>query len=812
MAEHYDVFISYRRSDGGKLAERIYDYLTEKGLHVFFDREEMVKGQYFDEQIRYHVTHCPNYIFIGTPEAFAFRTDEFDYVAEEIRIALAEHDKSPETHFVLPVMAAGTNFPPETAFPKGTEKLSKCDALFLRGSMPTDNELLEILKAVTTVNKHNLWNAAKHWLENSKKEGARFASLHIERSIMPKAGRKRSARDEHGAALPIRVYRKEQDGEGHSSQTERQPLLEAFGTTEGHLYLIGEGGIGKTTALIRVMNDAYEDDKNGAKQYTPSAQVPIFVELSRVPDTNDAKAALYHNGQSSFIRRAIYQQLRQDRSIKQLSKAGVGELDEAFTISPEAAVLPVNDLLTKKTPAPEYLLLLDGLNETSRAEIESAGGLPVVTMIIGEIQWLMENCRNVRIVLTSRTDDTAINDDRLTRLYLSGLEDDAMRGYLADKKLPAKRIDKAQSQAELWETLRIPLFLTIYATLSGRQEVSSRGEILRVFFSERRENLGVYTAGSRIEEVGKDVEKAASATNAKRIDVKMQNFFLDFLLPEIGWRMERKGAFYFSAENVAAAIEAVLTDEGDTAVCGKYGKALFKKYREGSDAKTHTKSTAKKILKKLGDDIGEVTETVLNCCVLSLGIMQESNGEYGFEHHHFRDYFAAVKNIHSLRLALFASEKKDPDTVEACLTEIKKDVISPEVRRFMGEYLSENKNAPVFENGAWQYNVPTSLEDRNLIKRALDIFRGRFGEEVGYGVYNLIEILKDVRGDLSKENLSRLDLTPVTLNGTDLGKPGILAVLTGAKVGHNNLFPVGHSNAVNSAVYSPDGTRIVTAS
>ena len=582
MAEIYDVFLSYRRSDGGKLAERIYDYLTGKGLHVFFDREEMVKGQYFDEQIRYHVTNCPNYILIGTPEAFAFRTDEFDYVAEEIRIALAEHDKSPETRHVLPVMTAGTSFPPETAFTEGTEKLPKCDAVFcLRGSMPTDNELLEILKAVTTVNKHNLWNAAKHWLENSKKEGARFASLHIEQSIMPKAGRKRAANDEHGAALPIRVYRKEQDGEGHSSQTERQPLLEAFGTTEGHLYLIGEGGIGKTTALIRVMNNAYEDDKKGPKQYAPSAQVPIFVELSRAPDTNDAKAALYHNGQSSFIRRAIYQQLRQDRSIKQLSKAGVGELDEAFTISPEAAVLPVNDLLTQKTPAPEYLLLLDALNETSRAEIESAGGLPVVTMIIGEIQWLMENCPNVRIVLTSRTDDTAINDDRLTRLYLSGLEDDAMRDYLADKKLPAKRIDKAQSQADLWETLRIPLFLTIYATLSGRQEVSSRGEILRVFFSERRENLGVYTVGSRIEEVRQDVEKAASATNAKRIDVKMQNFFLDFLLPEIGWRMERKGAFYFSAEDVAAAIEAVLTDESVTAVCGKYGKALFKKYREG---------------------------------------------------------------------------------------------------------------------------------------------------------------------------------------------------------------------------------------
>ena len=39
----YDVFLSYRRSDGFNLAYEIYKYLTASGLRVFFDKEKMVE-------------------------------------------------------------------------------------------------------------------------------------------------------------------------------------------------------------------------------------------------------------------------------------------------------------------------------------------------------------------------------------------------------------------------------------------------------------------------------------------------------------------------------------------------------------------------------------------------------------------------------------------------------------------------------------------------------------------------------------------------------------------------------------------------
>ena len=83
----YDVFISYRRSDGLKDAEALYRYLIEKGLRVFFDKYEMIDGHYFTTQIKNNLLMAPNYIFLATPKALAFREGE-DWVRTEIEIAI----------------------------------------------------------------------------------------------------------------------------------------------------------------------------------------------------------------------------------------------------------------------------------------------------------------------------------------------------------------------------------------------------------------------------------------------------------------------------------------------------------------------------------------------------------------------------------------------------------------------------------------------------------------------------------------------------------------------------------------------------
>ena len=171
----------------------------------------------------------------------------------------------------------------------------------------------------------------------------------------------------------------------------------------------------------------------------------------------------------------------------------------------------------------------------------------------------------------------------------------------------------------------------------------------------------------------------------------------------------------------------------------------------------------------------------------------------------------AVHDVNLLRIAVCAFED-EPELAFESLAPFRAIPNHREKSIFIGEILGERHNATVLVDEKLKYNVPDKPCDRNLIKRALDNFRGRFGDDVGYGVYNLIEILKLVRENLSGANLSKLDFSHVNLNGSPLDECNKRTLLTGAKLVHNTLFPVGHSDSVNSAVFNREGTRIVTAS
>lgn len=782
MSKANDAFISYRRSDGDALAKELYRYLDENGLRVFFDVNELttaeLDGESFPDVLREGVRNSSAFVLIATPDAFAFREKE-DWVLEEIKTALEMRSKS-EDYKIITLMAE--DFAKPSELPKELDGFDKFNQI-----APGENQLKRVLAAVTKINRHNLWNAGQRWLENSRKEGGRFASLDIDRTIMPKA--KKRGKAEKFEQMPINVSEQKKDEKGGTTQGEERSLLSALSSTSGNIYLIGQGGIGKTTALISIMNDAYD-----GKTYSETAQIPLFIELSRAPDTY---GKLYESGESTFIRRAIYQQVCGYKSIKEVPQSGVDAVDE---------------LLKKETDSPEYILLLDGLNETSRVLLEEASGYAVITMIMREIEWIINNCPNVRVMLTSRTDETEIKHESITRLHLSGVDDDTIRTYLTARKLPKKRIEAAFTDKKLLETIRIPLFLTMYATLKNADEVSSQGEIFRVFFSERRDNLNTYNVQSRAEEVDENVRKAASASQKARINTKMQYFILDFILPEIAFEMEREGAFYYDITKITEIIDPVLTDVSETAVCGRYGKDLFSKYREGT--RIHTASVAKSMIEKLGDDIIEVAENIIDCAVYSLAIMQQGQDGYGFMHHHIRDYFAAVRNVNFLRLAEYIFRRGEADIARECLAYLNEAIVSPSVRRFIFEYTGEFKNAPVRgSEDAISYPAIPASSDRELLSRSLDIFRDVFDGSSTRAVSNIITIIKEARGSLCAANLSRLDLTRTSIGDVPLGRgDGPIAELTGAKINDSTLIPLGRYGSVDSAEYSPDGRYILTAS
>ena len=89
----YDVFISYRRSDGSEIASLLAEYLRAKGLRVFFDKNEIKDSQDFKDRIENSLRQAPNYLLIATTAAFQFYTDQEDWVKREMEIPsnLLEH-------------------------------------------------------------------------------------------------------------------------------------------------------------------------------------------------------------------------------------------------------------------------------------------------------------------------------------------------------------------------------------------------------------------------------------------------------------------------------------------------------------------------------------------------------------------------------------------------------------------------------------------------------------------------------------------------------------------------------------------------
>lgn len=797
-----DVFISYRRVQGEEIAQSLYRFLDSKGLRVYFDKIDMQDGKPFPSQLESALKTAPNYVLIVTQNVFTHGSEERDWVWREIELALKEYKKSPLERTLTVVVPYGVEIPMWEDLPEEIRDIADVQRIGQRTEqidLPIGNvwniEFERVFVAVTELNRRNLWYAAHRWLENSKRPGGRFASLHIEESIMPDASLQKSAN------LPVNVSM-----EQNSSYESKKPLLDVLSETKGNLYLIGQGGIGKTTALMSIMNHAYENSA-----YTEKAQIPIFVELSFAPDSSFGK--IYEDGVSTFIRRSIFRQVRMNQTIRQVGSEEIDDLKELFQLPYELAVKPITDLLNKEKPAPEYLLLLDGLNEVSIREIEletsdCSGKIKtsIYRMIWREIEWIADNCPNVRIILTSRSDEDAL--DNITRLYLNELSGSVVIDYLINGNVAPTQVEKVQKDSVLLETLRIPLFLTMYTALENKSEATAAGEILKAFFHERRKNIEKYTIKSRLDEIHKNLGETSAHDLVGRITPEMYSFILDFILPEIAWNMEREGEFYLNKIKIKKYIEPVLSNFDDLSICGDYGQEAFEDLKI-TDARVHTKTTANKWL-ELSADFAVVNEIIINICANAFGILQKTGTRYGFIHQHIRDYFAAIKNINTMRLSVYMFEEDEKELALECINRAFKDEpISVSVRRFVGEYLGEHKNRPYFADEKWNYGVPDHLCDRSILSRVLNVFRCCNSPDYGHAIYSIISILKETRYDLSGENLSYLDLTKIDLSNHINGKQTLSTNFTGTLLSKYTLCGFFISDKIENVFLTKDEKEVV---
>lgn len=201
----------------------------------------------------------------------------------------------------------------------------------------------------------------------------------------------------------------------------------------------------------------------------------------------------------------------------------------------------MEQLLNTDKENTRYLLLLDGLNEVSKKQLSTKEkdflGTPS-ELIVDEIKELLEKHKNITAIITSRADETLYDlDASFKRLYLTGVSEPVIEDYLANCKIPFEMVCK---NSRLMETLKTPLFLKLYAQLYNTADISTPGEILYAFFSERSTK---YTVRNRIAEIKLDRKKAGDGYVSNSLDEKMQWFILDFILPENGWYMEKNSLY-----------------------------------------------------------------------------------------------------------------------------------------------------------------------------------------------------------------------------------------------------------------------------
>ena len=303
------------------------------------------------------------------------------------------------------------------------------------------------------INQEIIRQAGAEWYRKQKKTGNRFSKLIPDRKLIPLAGN-----------MPITVYHK------YENENE-QPLLDAITNTSEHLYLIGEGGIGKTTALFSIMKSAYDPAPN---EEVIIKQIPIFIELSKAYDPDD-----FINGRSRFIEHSVQKQAQDSLNRKVDWESQL----EALFLYPQG-----NEA--------EFILLLDGLNEVSRDELE---GRTIVTMVIAEIHNIIAEWKNVRVILTSRSQENRLNAG-IKSLNLSGIKEENIKWYLEQAGFSNSRIEAINNNQKLMEVLSIPLFLVLYANINEEKELLTRGEILHAFFTQKK---GSYSIRNRTDEISK---------------------------------------------------------------------------------------------------------------------------------------------------------------------------------------------------------------------------------------------------------------------------------------------------------------------
>lgn len=422
-----------------------------------------------------------------------------------------------------------------------------------------------------------------------------------------------------------------------STAIDSAPSLEGSDDNNRLVFLYGDGGMGKSTALYDYMRET-------------ASVTPIYIELSQYR---------FIDRDSSFVFKKIFE----DICNKFIDAAGFVEKERLSRI--EDILMESLKVPDSNDPRPQYVLLLDGYNEISR---EDRGGFDV------EIARIIDTWKNCRIVITGRNLPTGYEGKEITtyehfsRFEFIGISEDE-RKSLVEKKYP-ERIVRIQHDERLWDVLRIPMFMGMFIQFDSN-------------LFDDGQNISIHTRGEILDQFILKTERDAAKHIAQRHSDVMTNqaalrpFLVRYALPFVANEMDRDRSFVMSEfQLVQAANKAweLFDDEENLMVGCLLGIDVPEKPKKIKQIFTH----------------------ILNSEASYCYKYKTSTATYSFVHRYFRDYFAAkhVQNILNIAKALGENGLSRDEQLQFTKDYGLDYTWSDDVCILLGEIIGDYKNEP----------------------------------------------------------------------------------------------------------------------
>lgn len=619
--------------------------------------------------------------------------------------------------------------------------------------------------------RKNIWTASQQDYFISHREGNRFAALNIIERLLPKGYIEPEIMDFHF----------------NSNNKELKCIDDICDSTNDNISITGEGGIGKTTFLQKVLERTFGTEES-PKEYNLDCPIPIFVELNRCPK----EIGEWYNDRyqkTNFITRHI-------ADIIQSSVAKYRDYSSLLEIIE-------NEFRTNPFDSPQkYLLLLDGFNEVSTGM--SNNGETVRASLSHEISELRK-LPNVRIITTSRVTQSAYYANDFTRVHLNGLEENDIRKHLMLCDYSNGLIGQIIANKNLMKCLSVPLFLCMFSyknDYENTQIPETYGEILFNFFHK---NGNFYNLRNRSDE---------AYNNPYQHVPYVTELILDYIVPYIGWYFVQNDTFSLTRGEfrkcISMGIQEVNKLISDTT------------YIPLSDFDYDISNIRKAIHSIHFDNNKTENQIIISCIHDYLSIVYEfetkaskddEQKRYSFIHHHFRDYFSAVWNINIMRLLPYYNTDFTLESIHNSLCEIYWNKTEAET---IGQILQEHRNRPIMNirTKNWELPQPNS-EEQQLLLNVLDFCREHNEYDSSAWkvlLQNIINTLNICRGELSGICFDKLDLRECNFHNMTCSKKGATDTLAAtfrlSKLSESSFMPLDHLDLVTECLYA--GNRCFT--